>query len=329
MSNDDRASKLEAAVQKRMGQLNDIRTPMPTRVKIARWLGEIGAIQSISVLSRVYETEQAKSRGQQNKDLLEAVTYALGQFQALRDELAPAPDETVDEALVREENAATYNRLIDLQTTGKTASRKSTSGRALWRLATVLTVSLIALIGINVVMMGSDDTAASEIIEATEEPDPPTATLPPNVTPSATPTPSITPTPTVDPVLGEPYVRELTNVLTTITESRGPVELLRQYWRDAQTTNNISACNDPVPAIPDAVVVPDDLQNTIPGLRDATTQVNTALSLLRDGWQVFAEACEAGNLIDQSSLGIELMNTVDLAIEGARVQLLDLQQRVQ
>ena len=117
----------------------------------------------------------------------------------------------------------------------------------------------------------------------------PTETSPPPT--DAPPTPIPTDTPDL-----RRYTAELS---ATIDEASGgfrsPAQLLTQYWQDALANNgDIDGCDNPTADIPGNYNLPDNVAEFSPELRQATEQVNAGLQVLRDGWDEFRTACEAG-----------------------------------
>jgi len=325
-----RIAKFQKAAQKRMQVLVSGRASSEKRVLAARWLGESGYFEAISPLVEVYNQQQRRG-ADADKDLLDAVTYALGQFQALRAELGVMPGGSIEKSLEDPRNMNVVKRVNDIGLKGAFGKRKKTGAGTLWGIVGVLLVSLVLLGVMNVVLMGGDDdesgtTAPTEVppsltptIESTPE-------VGPQGTPLPTETSTLTPTPTIAPDEVEPYVRALSNAIADITEPRGSVELLEQFWNDAANFGDTDGCNEPRPEIPSSVFVDDYYLNNIPGLREAQTNVNIALSQLNNGWDLFYEACEEGTLLEQSELGLQLVANLNNAISGAQALLRDLQQ---
>ncbi|MFW5748732.1 MAG: hypothetical protein ACOCYT_03880 [Chloroflexota bacterium] len=302
------------------------------RIAAARWLGESGAPNAIYGLRSVYQQEIKKGR-KANKPLLDSVTYALGQFKALDESILREPGESVEDALERMENAPVYDLLMNIAVRGDMGKRKPIAPAMLNRVAMVLAFSLVILGVLNVAVRGGGDpptpdeqqaqnplptNTASPVADSTETPQPEPATETP-----VPPTPTETPIP---PEVVIPYVRDLTSAVNTITEPRGPLDLLRQYWQDAAVAGQTDGCSQTPPTIPDDVFVDPTLLNEVAGMREAQSQVNTALGLLRQGWSLFRDTCANDTLAETAQIGQTIVQTTDDAVRNARELLQPLQQ---
>jgi hypothetical protein len=321
-----RVAKFQNAANKRMKVLQSSKASSDKRIIAAKWLGESGYDEAIPLLVDVYTDLKASNS---DDDLLDAVTYALGQFQALREELGLGPDDSFQSALDDPTNEPVVDRVNNIIVKGKFGKPKKTSAGTLWGVAGVMLVSMVLLGVMGLVVGGGDTDTAPEptaippTVESTPEATP---ELDAQGTPLPTATNTPTPTPTIAPSEVEPYVRAMNDAITQITEPRGPVELLAQFWQDAADTGQTNGCNELRPEIPSSVFVEEYYLNNIAGLREAQTNVNIALGQLNNGWDLFYTSCEEGTLLEQSTLGLQLMDNLNNAIAGAQVLLRDLQQ---
>lgn len=336
--------KFEEKVTRYMRAIAAPKVSVEKKVKAIQWLGESGSPKAIPVLSRVYEREKRKGR-KANHEMLEAAAYALGQFRALENFIDREPGESISDALERDENEIVMSLLTQIATQGRKGQRKPISAGVLNRIAGVLVFTLVVLLALNLMGGGGggggDESPApgddpqgvivppqsTEIIpapEATPEPVGPSAT--PTITPSATASP-IPATPTIAPEDVAPYLQQLDAALNSVTQPRGAVELLSQYWNDASVAGRTVGCDQPRPDIPGSVDIPSNLLNEVPGLREAQQNVNTLLTLVNTGWDSFFAACAAETLAEQAPNGLSIVEAIEFAVPAARNALRPLQQQ--
>jgi hypothetical protein len=158
----------------------------------------------------------------------------------------------------------------------------------------------------------------------------PTATPEPSATPTeavtATPAPPTeTPEPTDIPATATPemvvgtrqHLTALYGMIDSVTGPRNAAGLLRQVWTDTANAGTTRACREPVPPIPaDYVLSPQDAA-AVPELAQAVEQVNLGMTLLRQGWDLFANACASNSLFQQASVGLQTVGTAEDAFRVA------------
>lgn len=161
---DDLQAKIEAFDEKVIEQMRILLNPKMAgskRYAAARWLGESGAPRAISALRKVYRNET------KDKKLHGAVEYALGQFKALDKNIKRDRDETVGEALGRQENAHIVELLTDITVKGKFGRRTLIPMRGFMALQGFLLVTFIAFMGAGFILSGTtssnDGLSISEI----------------------------------------------------------------------------------------------------------------------------------------------------------------------
>lgn len=345
MSNEEaRLEKFEERMGKFMRALRSPKLAMDKRIKAAEVLGESGHIKAIPVLRSVYQAEKKKGRNG-DRDLMRATEYALGQFKALEMLIEREPSETYMEALGKEENEMVIDLLRDIALNNKKGKKKRISVSVLNRVAMVLAFSMVFLGILNVMSGsgGSTDPASSgnggDAQPVTTPESQPAATvevtaeITPEGPPTAVPTETLTPTPTITPIPDETVrvvILELNDALNSVTEPRGPVELLEVYWLDAQAAGRTTGCNVLQPEIPDDIFIEDNLLNNVDGLRVAQTNVNALLGLVRVGWQRFGEACNSDveNVLQLESVnGLAVVEAIKSAEIAARDALTVVSQR--
>lgn len=319
----DRIQRFDDAVDKRIKYLLNERGDKIKRAKAAEWLGEAGAPRSIPALVEVYQS------GETDRELMKAVTYALGQYRALEKAVGADKTGSFEEALG--DHPEVIERLRDIALKGKFGKRKSFG--ALWVVVLILLAVVAGLGGYNasVLLADADDPDEPELIVApTDTATPaPTATED-GATAAPTATATVTPTPTIAPEDIEPYVRQMTDAIRDITLPRGAVETIEQNWIDFRDAGRTQGCRDRAPTIPEDVFIPENLLNEVDGLREVQTQVNVALSLLRQAWRLFEESCLAGAPIQPPEFVVDnIITTMLNAIDSARTQIRDLQVRSQ
>ncbi len=134
--------------------------------------------------------------------------------------------------------------------------------------------------------------------------------------------PTIIPTPTIEPQILAGYISEITNMLDEMTANRGPAGLLTQYWQDVNQTGQTGGCNVPQPDIPeDYDEIPEELLEAVPQLGQARNSLNLGLGLLRQGWALFLESCENGNLVTMSGTGAIASISAGTAFDDARTYI--------
>lgn len=158
----------------------------------------------------------------------------------------------------------------------------------------------------------------------------PTATPEPSPTPTeaVTPTPEApteTPEPTEIPATATPamvvdtrqHLTALYGMIDSVTGPRNAAGLLRQVWTDTANAGTTRACREPVPLIPADYVLSAQDAAAVPELAQAVEQVNLGMALLRQGWDLFANACASNSLFQQASVGLQTVGTAEDAFRVA------------
>src|SRR5690606_12509791 len=92
-------------------------------------------------------------------------------------------------------------------------------------------------------------------------------------------------------------------ILQQMTDQRGAVKLLLQYWSDVRNAGVTDGCRPPYPSIPaNYPAIDSTLAERLPELKQAVDQINTGLELTRQGWLMFIDACNT------STLGTQIAN---------------------
>ncbi|RMF82882.1 MAG: hypothetical protein D6737_00280 [Chloroflexi bacterium] len=125
----------------------------------------------------------------------------------------------------------------------------------------------------------------------------------------ATDTPVPTDAPTVEPT-ATPNANlnfhrgQLLNIVDMVRSPRGAYTMLNQFWSEAQAVGTTDGCREVPPEIPQDYILPQEAVLASLELQAAAIDINTGLSLLRQGWSDFAAACSSGNLIGAASPGL-------------------------
>lgn len=113
-------------------------------------------------------------------------------------------------------------------------------------------------------------------------------------------------------------VAALYQLIDGATGARGHTALLDQYWRDAQEFQRADGCSAVRPDVPFDYVLPPDVEPFAPqALKDAVTQVNSALALSRTGWDFFRSACATGTILTQTETGLSTTSTAITLYDAA------------
>lgn len=157
--------------------------------------------------------------------------------------------------------------------------------------------------------------ALDQAIVAAETFVPPTDA--PTITPEsdATDAPTAAPTATVDV---RPYRSDMLNILDRMTLPDGANSLLSRYWSEGSAGDG---CRGVSPTIPPDYILPPDVSQSSLDLTRAMLQVNTGLALVRDGWQLFSNACASGTVSGQAAFGLQQTATANEAFATARAAL--------
>lgn len=305
-------------VQRKVAVLSSAKNPEKARIEAALWLGESGDIDSIRPLVAVYKRDKKHPKVQR------AAATALGMFKTLDRAIVRGPDDSVEDALDRAENADVMSILTEIALFDKRGKRR---GGGRW-LRSIIFLSItfgLLMVAYSVLEPGSlleALTPPTATPTPTIDPNAPTAT--PTLTPSATPT--ITPTPTVTPGIPPEESRAIrADLLTLIDRSvvrRDFLDALDTVWLSLSqnTTPTVinSLCNTPQPDIPADYVLPPGYAELDPALGDAVEFVNAGLALTRDGWQYFREGCGANDFAQRLQTGLSIVSTAKESFASAR-----------
>ncbi|MCU0463818.1 MAG: hypothetical protein MUF38_04540 [Anaerolineae bacterium] len=305
-------------VQRKIAVLSSVKSPEKARIEAALWLGESGEIDSIRPLVAVYKRDKKHPKVQR------AAATALGMFKTLDRAIVRGPDDSIEDALDRAENADVTSVLTEIALFDRRGKRR---GGGRW-LRSIIFLSItfgLLMVAYNVLKPGSLREALTPPTATptpTIDPNAPTAT--PTLTPSATPT--ITPTPTVTPGIPPTESRAIrADLLTLIDRSvvrRDFLDSLDTVWltMSQNTTPTVisNLCNTPEPDIPEDYVLPPGYAELDPALRDATEFVNAGLALTRDGWRYFREGCGANDFAQRLQTGLSIVSTAKDSFTSAR-----------
>lgn len=141
--------------------------------------------------------------------------------------------------------------------------------------------------------------------------------------------PTTTPTPAADADTLRAEAQTMQAIISELTAFRGPAQTLVQYWTDVQNTGTSAGCNQPPVTIQEGNYELElALQQALPPLAQAATNLNVALDLLRNGYAAFYSGCSAGNLdalvTDQliaATTAQTALTDAQAALDQARAQL--------
>jgi cell division septation protein DedD len=113
--------------------------------------------------------------------------------------------------------------------------------------------------------------------------------------PSDTPEPTVTPTPAVTEREMQQTLVDMQAIIDDMTSLRGGVTVLVQYWNDVEFTGSTLGCREPVPNIPENIVLSDAMAASAPPVMlEAVENLNLGLNLARQAWEAFTETCARG-----------------------------------
>jgi len=298
--------------------LTSAKNTVRVRVESALWLGESGEIDAIRPLIMVYK------RDKKNPKVQKAAKYALGMFKSLEAAIQREPNETIEDALERPENAHIMETLHDIALFDRRGSRKGGGGLLRWMI--ILVVTFIALMVAYLMLPESALTQAftppTPTNTPTIDPNAPTPTL--TFTPSLTPEDTLTPTPTpgIPPEESRRIQSDLLTLVGLASTSRGFLDSLTSGWTsiaqspDSVTINRI--CANQTPNIPANYVLPDGYAALNPTLGQATDYINSGLSLSRNGWAYFTESCSSGGMnTERIQTGLATVRTAQDSFDAA------------
>lgn len=154
---------------------------------------------------------------------------------------------------------------------------------------------------------------------------------PPDAPPApavATPTAETPAQPSESPAAGAPdlriYVSDLQRIVDTMTDLRGPVTALRQYWQEAVGAGATAGCSEPRPALPQEYELPPEIAAASQELMLATDLVSTGLQLTQQNWDEFAAACAGGTLAAAAAEGQRKADAAATAFDSAAKLLAEL-----
>jgi hypothetical protein len=152
----------------------------------------------------------------------------------------------------------------------------------------------------------------------------PTPTIPAIDAPTAQPTtagaPTVPPSPTTKVDIRQ-HVTDLQKIVDQMTDLRGLNTLLRQYWTEARNSGQTVGCQETLPAIPPNYALPAETAQASPDLKLAADLVNTGLTALRTGQQLFTQACGTGSPGLSADAGLRQVNIAQQAFTTATTQL--------
>jgi hypothetical protein len=128
--------------------------------------------------------------------------------------------------------------------------------------------------------------------------------------------------PTTDP---QPYLQSLYPIVDAMSDPRGANGLLLQYWTDAFNAGVTTGCDTPPPDIPADYVLPQEAIGVPEAFTQAVVQVNIGLGLIRQGWDLFEQACSGGTLSQDATLGRQIAENATNAFSNANQLLASLQ----
>lgn len=149
--------EFEAEVDRKIKILMSRKNDVNERRDAAIWLGESGAPKAITTLTTIYEKDK------KNKKVQDAAAYALGQFKALDEAIIREDDETVIEALGKEENEGIVQLLEDIALRDERGRRLRIPTRVMVLFQALLVVSLVGLIALNVTLSGAGVTQGDRL----------------------------------------------------------------------------------------------------------------------------------------------------------------------
>ncbi|MBC8098242.1 MAG: HEAT repeat domain-containing protein, partial [Armatimonadetes bacterium] len=136
----------EAEVDAKIRLLLAGKSDAKQRTEAAYWLGESGAPKAITALRRVYEKDT------KNKGVQQAAAYALGQFKALDAAITRDEDESVGDALGRDDNQDVVALLTNIALYDARGKRRRTPTSRLLLFALLLTLTLGGFIVANLTL---------------------------------------------------------------------------------------------------------------------------------------------------------------------------------
>lgn len=116
---------------------------------------------------------------------------------------------------------------------------------------------------------------------------------------------------------------QLLGIINRVTELRGPLGILNQYWQDVQVAGETFGCRQIVPALPEPYTdITPEVAAAYPELQQAANEINDiGLALLESGWTAFTNACQQGTLTEQLQTGLITVQTIQDAFDNARARL--------
>lgn len=128
----------------------------------------------------------------------------------------------------------------------------------------------------------------------------------------------VTSTPAVSPNDIAQLVREMFAITSEVSSRDGALTLLTGYWNDIERAGRTEGCDLPQPTIPeDYGSIPQRVSDAEPNLAEAREQLNLGLALLRQGWDLFEQACASGTLSQQVETGTVIAQTASTAVSNA------------
>lgn len=120
------------------------------------------------------------------------------------------------------------------------------------------------------------------------------------------------------------YVSDLQRIVDTMTDLRGPVTALRQYWQEAASAGVTAGCSEPRPPLPPVYSLPSEIAAASQELMLATNLVSTGLKITQQNWEEFAAACAGGTLAATAAEGQRKADAAAAAFDSAAKLLAEL-----
>lgn len=252
--------RFEQMVDDRIKVLLSRSADLKTRIEAAAWLGNSGVPKAITALRKIY-------KGEKDKKLKNAAGYALGQFKALDLSIERGENESVLDALEREENA-TVRELLEQIALGGGPQPQGTP-RVLRVALGLLGMLLVVLIGLNGAVVaglfaGSAD--ETDVVVAL-------------------------PTATIDPTTPEGRaVNELNAMQQRAIDVRGDAETIQQQVTAFESAGTLLNCAYAFKR-PAAYTVPSVITGDYPAMSGIGEGLNAAITTLDGVFTTYDGAC--------------------------------------
>jgi hypothetical protein len=144
-----------------------------------------------------------------------------------------------------------------------------------------------------------------------------TPTPEPTAVPEATATPNLTDART--------HIASLELRIRQMVEPRGAASLMEVYWGNLREFGSSEGCRQPAPIIPEDYILPEDIGNNFPALREATDNINLGLLLTRQNVTAFSAACQSEDPGEQVAERLQQITAAREAFQDAQDALDSLQ----